>query len=118
MRYLLIPGQVTCVPSPYTLAGTTQTDEVVMNRQVVKWCLDLGMGIAFLVSFITGFFKFTYLMRISGLVDLVLPLALMSDIHDWAGLALGFFVAAHLFLNRAWIIAMTRKIIFGAPETN
>jgi hypothetical protein len=88
---------------------------VVMNRQVVKWCLDLGMGIAFLVSFITGFFKFTFLMRMSGLVDLVLPLALMSDIHDWAGLALGFFVAAHLVLNREWIITMTRKILAGAP---
>jgi hypothetical protein len=36
----------------------------------------------------------------SAYVDLVLPLALMSDIHDWAGLALGFFVAAHLFFKR------------------
>jgi hypothetical protein len=53
-------------------------------------------------------------MRVSGLVDLVLPLALMSDIHDWAGLALGCFVAAHLFLNRVWIITMTRKILSGA----
>ena len=89
-----------------------------MNGQVVKWCVDLGMGIAFLVSFITGFFKFTYLMRMFGLVDLVLPIVLMSDIHDWAGLALGFFVVTHLFLNRAWIITMTRKIISRAPETN
>jgi hypothetical protein len=54
-------------------------------------------------------------MRMFGLVELVLPLALMSDIHDWAGLALGFFVATHLFLNRAWIISMTRKILSGAP---
>ena len=88
-----------------------------MNRQVIKWCLDLGMGGAFLVSFITGFFKFTFLMRMFGLVDLVLPLALMSDIHDWAGLVLGFFVAAHLFLNRTWIITMTRKILTGEKMT-
>ena len=86
-----------------------------MNVQVVKWCLDLAMGAAFLFSFITGFFKFTFLMRMFGMVDLVLPLALMSDIHDWAGLALGCFVAAHLFLNRAWIITMTRKILTRAP---
>jgi hypothetical protein len=39
---------------------------------------------------------------------------MMSDIHDWAGLALGFFVAAHLFLNSAWNIKMTRKIPTGA----
>ena len=38
---------------------------VVMNGQVVRWCLDLG-GIVFLVSFITGFFRFTFLMRMSG----------------------------------------------------
>jgi hypothetical protein len=56
------------VPSPfYPYAGTSQTDMVVMNRQVVKWCLYLGMGGAFLVSFITGFFKFTFLVRMFGL---------------------------------------------------
>ncbi len=80
-----------------------------MNMQIVRWCLDLGMGVMFLVSFITGFFKFTLLMRALGLTDLVLPLALMSDIHDWSGLVLGFFVAAHLFVNRGWIRGMTRK---------
>ena len=88
-----------------------------MNMQVVRWCLDLGMGIFFLVSFITGFFKFTLLMRIFGLTDFVLPLALMSDIHDWSGLALGFFVAAHLIINRQWIKTMTRKILRGGIRT-
>ena len=88
---------------------------VFMNMQVVKWSVDLGMGMTFLVSFITGFFKFTLLMRMLGLVDLVLPLALMSDIHDWTGLFMGFFVTAHLWLNRAWIVSMTGKILSGAP---
>ena len=46
-----------------------------MNRQVVNWCLDLRMGGAFLVSFITGFCKFTFLMRMFGLMDRVLPLS-------------------------------------------
>ena len=89
----------------------------MVNMQVVKWGLDLAMGIAFLITFITGFFKFTLIMRTFGLVKLVLPLALMSDIHDWAGLALGFFVVAHLFVNRAWIVTMTRKILAGAPQS-
>jgi len=92
-------------------AGVYQKSVTVMNMQVVRWFLDLGMGIFFLVSFITGFFKFTLLMRIFGLTDVVLPLALMSDIHDWTGLALGFFVAAHLFVNRGWIKTMTRRIL-------
>ena len=87
------------------------------NMQVVKWCVDLAMGVLFLISFITGFFKFTLLMRIFGLTDVVLPLAQMSDIHDWSGLALCLLVAAHLILNRAWILSMTRKIVTGSPDT-
>ena len=84
-----------------------------MNRQVVKWYLYLGMGGAFLVVLSPGFLSSPSSCGCSAYVDLVLPLALMSDIHDWAGLALGFIVAAHLVLNRAWIITMTRKIPVG-----
>ena len=87
-----------------------------MNMQVARWCVDLAMGMAFLVSFVTGIFKFTLIMRVLGLTAVVLPLALMSDIHDWSGLALGILVAVHLFLNRAWIITMTKKILAGAPR--
>jgi hypothetical protein len=81
--------------------------------QVVKWCVDLAMGVLFLTSFITGFFKFTLLLRTFGLTDVVLPLAQMSDIHDWSGITLCFFVAVHLFLNRAWILSMTQKMVAG-----
>jgi len=86
---------------------------VAMNRQVIRWGVDLAMGVSFLVSFITGMFKFTFFMRLSGLTSIVLPIAQMSNIHDWSGLALGFFVAVHLVLNRAWIITMTKKILAG-----
>ena len=86
---------------------------VTMNRQVIKWGLDLAMGAAFFVSFITGMFKFTFFMRLSGLTTLVLPIALMSEIHDWSGFLLGLFVAVHLILNRGWIIAMTKKVLSG-----
>ncbi len=84
-----------------------------MNMQVVKWCVDLAMGVLFLTSFITGFFKFTLLTRTFGLTDIVLPLAQMSDIHDWSGITLCFVVAVHLFLNRAWILSMTQKMVTG-----
>jgi hypothetical protein len=84
-----------------------------MNMQVVKWCVDLAMGIAFLFSAVTGVLKFTVLVRLSGFTDIVLPMALVSDIHDRAGIALTVLVAVHLFLNRAWIISMTRKILAG-----
>jgi phosphotransferase system glucose/maltose/N-acetylglucosamine-specific IIC component len=84
--------------------------------QVVRWGVDVAMGITFLITFITGLFNWTLLMRTLGLTDLVLPLALMSEIHSWAGLLLGIFVAIHLFINRAWIIAMTRKMVSGRRD--
>lgn len=87
-----------------------------MNIQVVKWCVDLAMGMVFLISAVTGFFKFTVLMRLPGFTDIVLPMALMSDIHDRAGIALILLVALHLFLNRSWILAMTRKVLAGKTD--
>jgi hypothetical protein len=86
---------------------------VGMNIQVVRWGNDVAMGVSFLVCFITGMFKFTFFMRLFDLTSLVLPIALMSKIHDWSGLALGLFIAVHLVLNRTWIITMTRKILAG-----
>lgn len=83
-----------------------------MNKQVIKWGIDLAMGVSFLICFITGMFKFTFFMRLFGLTSRVLPIAQMSVIHDWSGIALGFFVAVHLVLNRAWIITMTKKVLF------
>ena len=84
-----------------------------MNMQVVKWCVNLTMGIIFLFSVVTGFFKFTLFIRTFGLTDIVLPSAFMSDIHDWSGFTLSLLVAVHLFLNRAWILSMTRKMVTG-----
>ena len=83
------------------------------NMQVVKWCVDLAMGIVFLFSVVTGLFKFTLLTRSFGLTDIVLPSAQISEIHDWAGITLCFLVAVHVFLNRAWILSMTRKMFAG-----
>jgi len=86
------------------------------NMQLVKWCVDLAMGIAFLFTAVTGFFKLTILLRVTGFSDLVLPMALMSEIHDRAGIVLTVLVAIHLFLNRAWILSMTHKILAGTTE--
>lgn len=71
------------------------------------------MGITFLTSLCTGLLKFTLLMRLLGLTFIVLPSARISDIHDWSGIVLGCCVGLHLYLNRAWIIAMTKKMMAG-----
>jgi hypothetical protein len=89
-----------------------------MNMQIVKWCVDLAMGVVFLFSAVTGLFKFMLLVRVPGIGSSVLPMALMSDVHDRAGIALCLLVAIHLFLNRAWILSMTRKILAGTRENS
>jgi cytochrome b subunit of formate dehydrogenase len=89
-----------------------------MDRQLVKWCVDLAMGIAFLVSFITGLLKLTLLLRVLGLTFVMLPLARISDIHDWSGIVLGCCVAVHLFLNRRWIISTTKKVLSGSRDAS
>lgn len=87
-----------------------------MNTQIVKWSVDIGLLITFLVCAITGLFKFTLLMRTLGLTDLVFPLALMSDIHDWSGILLVILVGVHLFMNRHWIANVTKKIVTGRDD--
>jgi len=82
-----------------------------MNIQVVKWSVDITMGITFLLCGLTGIFKFTVFMRSFGVTGIILPMALMSDLHDWSGVVLWLLVAVHLFLNRAWILSMTRKVL-------
>ena len=84
-----------------------------MNMQVVKWCVDLVMGIAFLFCAVTGIIKLMVLWRVAGFSEIVLPVALISDIHDRSGAALSVLVLVHLFLNRAWILSMTRKVLAG-----
>ncbi|HVP97251.1 DUF4405 domain-containing protein [Methanoregula sp.] len=82
-----------------------------MDTIKVKWLIDLLMGISFLVCFITGLLKYPVLLQLTGLNNVILPSALISDLHDWTGLLMGLFVFLHLLLNRRWIIATTKKIL-------
>jgi hypothetical protein len=82
-----------------------------MNNIILKVLVDLALGITFFICFITGLLKYTVLLQVTGLSNVVLPSAFISDLHDWSGIVLGVFVFLHLYLNRQWIITMTRKIL-------
>jgi hypothetical protein len=96
------------------LGGRGKEDQ--MDWVKVKWLVDLLMGITFVVCFITGLLKYTVLLQLTGLDNVILPAALISDLHDWSGILLGIFVFLHLFLNRRWIISTTKKILAGSKE--
>ena len=57
------------------------------------------------------------LWRIAGFSEIVLPVALISEVHDRSGVALSILVLVHLVLNRAWILSMTKKILAGTAWT-
>jgi hypothetical protein len=84
-----------------------------MDAVKVKWLIDLLMGISFLVCLVTGLLKYSVLLQLTGLNNVVLPAALISDLHDWTGLLMGLFVFLHLLINRRWIISTTKKILAG-----
>lgn len=120
MHYAGFPDKNCPVRNILNLARLTPHTEMTlksMNMQVVKWCVDIAMGIAFLFSAVTGSIKFLILMRVAGFTDLILPVALMSEAHDRAGIVLSILVLVHLILNRAWILSMTRRILSGKAGT-
>lgn len=86
--------------------------------QVVKWFVNLMLGIVFLCCAVTGIFKLTVFIRTLGLTDIVLPSAYLSNLHDVSGITLCFLVGVHLFLNRAWILSMTQKVVTGTTNVN
>ena len=84
-----------------------------MDRNFIRWSLDVIMAVAFTLSFVTGMLKFTLLLRMTGLGRIILPSAGISDLHDWSSVLLGVLVFVHLYLNRVEIMAMTKKVIAG-----
>lgn len=81
-----------------------------MEPVTKKWLVDILMGVSFVVCFVTGLVKDRMFMGLTGLSGLILPYGLISDLHDWSGILMGFFVLVHLVLNRRWILAVTKKV--------
>ncbi|HUU76209.1 MAG TPA: DUF4405 domain-containing protein [Methanoregulaceae archaeon] len=78
-----------------------------MNRVMVKYLIDIGLLITFILSFITGIIKFPGFLRFLR-TSLIIPMNWISLIHDWSGIILGVLVLAHIMLNWKWIVTMTR----------
>jgi len=85
-----------------------------MRRVFLKYLIDLGMLVTFILCFITGIIKFPGFLRFIGATRHVLPMRDLALIHDWSGVALGLLVLAHLVLNLSWIMTMTRQVVRGS----
>lgn len=88
-----------------------------MYRAQIKYIVDVGLAVSFILCFITGVIKFPGFLRAIDATHRVLPMRDLTIIHDWSGILMGLLVAVHLILNYRWIITMTRQI-FGRKRVS
>lgn len=89
-----------------------------MERNVLKYILDIGLGISFLIVALTGIFKFSGFREFIG-VSLAYrdpPMPLISALHDWSGVVMAVIVLVHLILNWEWIVGMTKGFFVRNSE--
>jgi hypothetical protein len=82
-----------------------------MIKNKIKYFVDVGLLISFLIMTVTGLIKFGKLLRAVGinLEYSELPMGTISTWHDWSGAVLVLLVLVHLILNFDWIIATTKS---------
>ncbi|MFH0875573.1 MAG: DUF4405 domain-containing protein [archaeon] len=72
--------------------------------------VDVAILLAFLICAITGIVKWPGLVPFLGLSYRNLPMAGLSNLHDWSGLIMSFLAFTHVVLHWDWIVIMTKKI--------
>ena len=81
-----------------------------MEKNIIKYILDVGLGISFLIVTLTGIFKFSGFREFLG-ISLGYrdpPMPLISAFHDWSGIVMAILVLGHLILNWDWIVGITK----------
>jgi hypothetical protein len=82
-----------------------------MDKSMLNYFVDVGLALAFILSFLTGIVKWPGLVNKLGLTYSDLPMFTISKIHDFSGLAMGIFVLVHLILHWKWIVCFTKKML-------
>ena len=86
-----------------------------MNRSRLNYWVDIVIGIAFLVSAISGLVFLVPPYPSSGSSPGLLGISygVWNELHTWSSLAMMGGVLGHLLLHWEWIIAMTRRMVSG-----
>ena len=89
-----------------------------MEKNTVKYIVDIGLTISFLIVTLTGIFKFTGFREFFGIVLSYKDSAmvLISTFHDWSGVVMAVLVLVHLIVNWDWIVGMTRELFCKKEE--
>ena len=82
-----------------------------MNK--ITYIIDIGLVITVMLSIITGIIKFPRLLPALGISYAQLPMAWLSEIHDWSGIIMAALVICHIIAYRKILIARTRMYLGG-----
>ncbi|HUT64919.1 MAG TPA: DUF4405 domain-containing protein [Spirochaetota bacterium] len=89
-----------------------------MNRKILNYWIDVGMAVSFLLVLVTGLLKYKRLLLWLADIGVYLPTYAITEIHKYAGAAIGLFVLVHLVLHFKWIAAVTRSMAGRKKEKN
>lgn len=82
-----------------------------MKRKTLTRITTLLLLISTTICVITGFIKWPGLITGLGLTYRQVPLALITDIHDWSGLAMAILAALHVMQFRGIFRRMVRGLV-------
>ena len=85
--------------------------ETKSKRNIIHYAVDIILGIAFFLVFITGIIKFPGVLSFFGQNPRTFPLYEVSIIHDWSGLLAVGLLIVHFVLHFRWIVSTTKAII-------
>ena len=80
------------------------------NKLKIRYAVDVGLLISFLIVVVTGIMKFGKFLGMLGINPnyASMPMASISAWHNWSGLAMAALVLIHLGFNFRWLVSTTK----------
>lgn len=82
-----------------------------MEKRVTKYLIDVGLLISGALCAITGIIKLPAVLRLFNSGNVILPVPLLTIIHDLSGVVFVILIIAHLALNWRWMVGMTQTLM-------
>jgi hypothetical protein len=79
-----------------------------MQKKTIRQITSIILLMAMAACFITGIIKWPFLIQTLGISFRQLPMAMITDIHDWSGLLLGLLALIHVIQYRYQVVRMIK----------
>jgi cytochrome b subunit of formate dehydrogenase len=88
-----------------------------MKRKTVTYVMTVLLLITTIICVITGFIKWPGLITALGLTYRQVPVALITNIHDWSGLCIVVLTLVHIYQFRGMMKRMTLGLIQNKSQS-